>query len=69
MVAFEESEKIEAKRTSEESGKSYTGKTADGLDAWRTVVDLTELANANAEARGSINNIKEKRLEIFIRFL
>ncbi len=31
-----------------------------------SIVDLTELANANAEVRGSINNIKEKRLAILI---
>jgi hypothetical protein len=31
-----------------------------------SIVDLTELANANEEARGSINNIKEKRLSILI---
>ena len=31
-----------------------------------SIVDLTELANANADVRGSINNIKEKRLSILI---
>ncbi|MDX5372750.1 MAG: TIR domain-containing protein [Pseudomonadaceae bacterium] len=31
-----------------------------------SIVDLTELANANPEVRGSINNIKEKRLSILI---
>ncbi len=31
-----------------------------------SIVDLTELANANADARGSINNIKEKRLSTLI---
>ena len=31
-----------------------------------SIVDLTELANANIDARGSINNIKEKRLSILI---
>ena len=31
-----------------------------------SIVDLTELANANAEVRGSINNIKEKRLATLI---
>ncbi len=29
-------------------------------------MDLTELANSNDEVRGSINNIKEKRLSILI---
>jgi hypothetical protein len=31
-----------------------------------SIVDLTELANANPTVRGSINNIKEKRLSILI---
>lgn len=31
-----------------------------------SIVDLTELANANPDARGSINNIKEKRLATLI---
>jgi hypothetical protein len=31
-----------------------------------SIVDLTELANANEAVRGSINNIKEKRLSILI---
>jgi hypothetical protein len=31
-----------------------------------SIVDLTELANANPDVRGSINNIKEKRLSILI---
>jgi hypothetical protein len=31
-----------------------------------SIVDVTELANANESVRGSINNIKEKRLSIFI---
>jgi len=31
-----------------------------------SIVDLTELANANETVRGSINNIKEKRLSILI---
>jgi hypothetical protein len=31
-----------------------------------SIVDLTELANANASVRGSINNIKEKRLSILL---
>jgi len=31
-----------------------------------SIVDLTELANANDAVRGSINNIKEKRLSILI---
>lgn len=31
-----------------------------------SVVDLTELANANEDVRGSINNIKEKRLAILL---
>ena len=31
-----------------------------------SIVDLTELANSNIEVRGSINNIKEKRLSILI---
>lgn len=31
-----------------------------------SIVDLTELANANGAVRGSINNIKEKRLSILI---
>lgn len=31
-----------------------------------SIVDLTELANSNAEVRGSINNIKERRLSILI---
>lgn len=31
-----------------------------------SIVDLTELANANADVRGSINNIKEKRLATLI---
>lgn len=31
-----------------------------------SIVDLTELANANANVRGSINNVKEKRLAILI---
>jgi hypothetical protein len=31
-----------------------------------SIVDLTELANANPNARGSINNIKEKRLAALI---
>lgn len=31
-----------------------------------SIVDLTDLANANAEVRGSINNIKEKRLATLI---
>jgi hypothetical protein len=31
-----------------------------------SIVDLTELANSNEEIRGSINNIKEKRLSILI---
>jgi len=31
-----------------------------------SIVDLTELANANADVRGSINNIKEKRLSTLI---
>lgn len=31
-----------------------------------SIVDLTELANANSDVRGSINNIKEKRLSILI---
>ena len=31
-----------------------------------SIVDLTELANANPSVRGSINNIKEKRLSILI---
>jgi hypothetical protein len=31
-----------------------------------SIVDLTELANARADVRGSINNIKEKRLSILI---
>jgi hypothetical protein len=31
-----------------------------------SIVDLTELANANPDVRGSINNIKEKRLAILI---
>lgn len=31
-----------------------------------SLVDLTELANANPDVRGSINNIKEKRLSILI---
>jgi hypothetical protein len=31
-----------------------------------SIVDLTELANSNDEVRGSINNIKEKRLAILI---
>ncbi len=31
-----------------------------------SIVDLTELANANPEVRGSINNVKEKRLSILI---
>lgn len=31
-----------------------------------SIVDLTELANANPEVRGSINNIKEKRLSTLI---
>lgn len=32
-----------------------------------SIVDLNELANANADVRGSINNIKEKRLSILLR--
>lgn len=31
-----------------------------------SIVDLTELANAHADVRGSINNVKEKRLAILI---
>lgn len=31
-----------------------------------SIVDLTELANANPEVRGSINNVKEKRLATLI---
>ncbi len=31
-----------------------------------SIVDLTELANANPNVRGSINNVKEKRLSILI---
>ena len=31
-----------------------------------SIVDLTELANANPDVRGSINNVKEKRLVILI---
>lgn len=31
-----------------------------------SIVDLTELANANPDVRGSINNVKEKRLAIVI---
>lgn len=31
-----------------------------------SIVDLTELANAHANVRGSINNVKEKRLAILI---
>jgi len=31
-----------------------------------SIVDLTELANANPNVRGSINNIKEKRLTILL---
>ena len=31
-----------------------------------SIVDLTELANANPDVRGSINNVKEKRLAILI---
>jgi hypothetical protein len=31
-----------------------------------SIVDLTELANANPNARGSINNVKEKRLAALI---
>ncbi|MGH9904787.1 MAG: TIR domain-containing protein, partial [Pyrinomonadaceae bacterium] len=31
-----------------------------------SIVDLTELANANPDVRGSINNIKEKRLSTLI---
>ena len=31
-----------------------------------SIVDLTELANSNADVRGSINNIKENRLAILI---
>src|SRR5262249_28008829 len=31
-----------------------------------SIVDLTELANTNPDVRGSINNIKEKRLSILI---
>lgn len=31
-----------------------------------SIVDLTELANANPDVRGSINNVKEKRLSILI---
>ena len=31
-----------------------------------SIVDLTELANSNEDVRGSINNIKEKRLSILI---
>jgi hypothetical protein len=31
-----------------------------------SIVDLTELANANSDVRGSINNIKEKRLATLI---
>ncbi|HZL16108.1 MAG TPA: TIR domain-containing protein [Polyangia bacterium] len=32
-----------------------------------SIVDLNELANANDDVRGSINNIKEKRLAILLR--
>lgn len=32
-----------------------------------SIVDLNELANANPDVRGSINNIKEKRLSILLR--
>jgi hypothetical protein len=32
-----------------------------------SIVDLNELANSNADVRGSINNIKEKRLAILLR--
>ncbi|MGV3518527.1 TIR domain-containing protein [Luteitalea sp.] len=32
-----------------------------------SIVDLNELANSNEDARGSINNIKEKRLAILLR--
>lgn len=32
-----------------------------------SIVDLNELANANEDVRGSINNIKEKRLAILLR--
>src|SRR5207249_5109734 len=32
-----------------------------------SIVDLNELANANEDARGSINNIKESRLAILLR--
>jgi len=32
-----------------------------------SIVDLNELANANEEVRGSINNIKENRLAILLR--
>jgi len=31
-----------------------------------SIVDLTDLANANEDVRGSINNVKEKRLSILI---
>jgi hypothetical protein len=31
-----------------------------------SIVDLTELANSNADVRGSVNNIKEKRLAILL---
>jgi hypothetical protein len=31
-----------------------------------SIVDITELANANPDVRGSINNIKEKRLSVLI---
>jgi hypothetical protein len=31
-----------------------------------SIVDLTELANANPDVRGSINNVKEKRLSVLI---
>jgi hypothetical protein len=31
-----------------------------------SIIDLNELANANAEVRGSVNNIKEHRLQVLI---